>query len=88
MFKKAEILLREKKRKSVFKRMPKIKKHEHTRATIRSNPTQNDFSKFECETEVPKTKVSDHHGVHLNVSVLNNNQNNTKGEDKQKNREF
>ena len=35
------------------------------------------FSNFECETEVLKTKVSDHYGVCLKVSDLNDDQNNT-----------
>ena len=56
----------------------KSKKNEHRGETIRSNPTLDViFSNFEFETEVLKTKVSDHYGVYLKVSDLNRKQNKT-----------
>ena len=67
-----------------FLKYLKSKKNEPSRATIRSNSTLVIFFvNFECETEVLKTKVSDNYGVYLKVSDLNDNQNNTIGEDEQ-----
>ena len=67
----------------------KSKKNEHTRETIRSNSTLDVFfSNFECETEVLKTKVSDHYGVCLKVSDLNDDQNNTIENEREKQRNW
>ena len=62
----------------------KSKKNEHTRETIRSNSTPDVFfSNFKIETEVLKRKMSDHYGVYLKVIDLNQNQNNSIGENEQ-----
>ena len=41
------------------------------------------FSNLECETDVLKINVSAYYEIHLKVSDLNDNQNNTIGEDEQ-----
>ena len=46
------------------------------------------FSNFECETEVLKTKVADHYGVCLKVSDLNDNENNTRKDEQEKQRNW
>ena len=67
----------------------KSEKNEQTRETIRRNSTLDVFfSNFECETEVLKTKVSYHYGVCSKVSDLNDNQNNTKEDEQEKQRNW
>ena len=71
------------------KPLPKIKEK---RAHKRNNQKQLNFrcffSNFECETEVLKTKVSDHYGVCLKVCDLNDDQNNTIENEREKQRNW